>query len=71
MGGVDFPGREPDIATGTKLLTGIFDNAIVVDLGSGDFEFRIPGSAFTYTKDPDLLAFYGLSDVQYNLVVEH
>ena len=65
-GGIDFPDATPDIATGTTLLQGTFNSANVVDVGNGNFEFQIVGGSFTDTKQPDLLAFYGLPDVNYN-----
>jgi len=65
-GGIDFPDATPDITdTNTVLLSGTFDSAQILDLGSGQFEFQILGASFTDTKDPDLLSFYGLPDVQY------
>ena len=64
-GGIDFPDATPDIATGSILLTGTFDSATVVDLGSGTFEFQIVGGAFTDTKHQDLLAFYGMPNTDY------
>lgn len=64
-GGIDFPDSTTDIGTGSTLLSGTFDSATVVDVGSGQFEFQIVGGAFTDTKDPNLLAFYGLPDVLY------
>lgn len=65
-GGIDFPGATPDIADGTILLSGSFGNATIIDLGSGLFQFQIVGGAFTDTKDPDLVAFYGLPNIDYN-----
>ena len=65
-GGIDFPDATTDIPTGTTLLQGTFDNATVINLGSGSFEFQIVGGSFTDTKHPDLLAFYGLPDIGYN-----
>ena len=65
-GGIDFPDTTPDIATGTTLLQGTFNSANIVDVGNGNFEFQIVGGSFTDTKQPDLLAFYGLPDVNYN-----
>jgi hypothetical protein len=64
-GGVDFPDATPAIVPGSTLLSGSFDSATIVDLGSGTFEFQIVGGAFTDTKHPDLLAFYGLPDTLY------
>jgi len=65
-GGIDFPDATTDIPTGTTLLSGTFNSAQIIDLGSGTFEFQILGASFSDTKNPDLLAFYGLPDVQYN-----
>ena len=42
-----------------------FTEAQVVDLGGDAFEFQIFGAAFTDTKHPDLLAYYGLPDIEY------
>lgn len=64
-GAVDFPGATADIPAGTTLLSGSFSEAQVVDLGGNAFEFQIVAGAFTDTKDPELLAFYGLPDVNY------
>ena len=64
-GGIDFPDATPDIATGTTLLQGTFNNATVIDLGGGTFEFQIVGGSFTDTKHPELLAFYGMPDIGY------
>ena len=62
IGGVDFPdlAAPNDIPAGTTLLTGSFDNAMVVQLSSGAFDFRIAGGAFTDHKDAQLLNYYGL-----------
>lgn len=67
IGGVDFqdlPVGE-DIPAGTTLLSGTFNEASVVELPSGTFEFSILGGSFIDTKDPQLLAYYGLPDVDY------
>ena len=64
-GGIDFPDATPDIAAGSTLLEGTFNNATVIDLGSGSFEFQIAGGSFSDTKHPELLAFYGLPDIGY------
>jgi hypothetical protein len=66
IGGVDlsFDGTQ-EIANGSTLLSGTFYSAKVVDLGSGSFEFQIVGGSFTDTKHPELLAFYGLPEVNY------
>lgn len=64
-GGIDFPDATPDILAGNTLLQGTFNNATVIDLGSGSFEFQIVGGSFTDTKHPALLAFYGLPDIGY------
>ena len=64
-GGIDFPDATTDIATDSTLMTGTFDSATVVDLGSGAFKFQIVGGSFTDTKHPELLAFYGLPDIGY------
>ena len=64
-GGIDFPDATTDIPTGSTLLTGTFNSATVVDLGSGAFEFQIVGGSFTDTKHPELLAFYGMPDIDY------
>lgn len=62
IGGVDFPdlAAPDDIPAGTTLLTGTFNNAMVVQLSSGAFDFRIAGGAFTDTKDVQLLSYYSL-----------
>jgi hypothetical protein len=62
VGGVDFPDlpASGDVPTGTTLLTGTFNEAKVVELSGGGFEFSIFGGSFTDTKDPDLLSYYGL-----------
>ena len=65
IGRIDFPDATTDIATGTTLLQGTFDSTTVIDVGSGTFEFQILGGAFTDTKHPELLAFYGLPDIGY------
>ncbi len=64
-GGIDFPDATPDIPDGTTLLQGTFDAATVVDLGNNLFEFQIVGGSFTDTKHPELLAFYGLPNIDY------
>jgi hypothetical protein len=69
VGGVDFPDlpASGDVPTGTTLLTGSFNEARVIELPSGEFEFSIFGGSFIDTKDPDLLAYYGLpTEVDYN-----
>jgi PEP-CTERM motif-containing protein len=61
VGGVDFNGGgigAGDIPTGTTLLSGTITSATVIALGS---TFRIAGAGFIDTKDPTLLAFWGLS----------
>lgn len=63
-GSLDFPDTTPDIVNGT-LLSGTFTSANLVDLGSGSFQFQIVAGAFTDTKHPDLLDFYGLPAVDY------
>jgi hypothetical protein len=64
-GGIDFPDSTTDIGTGSTLLSGTFDSATVIDVGSGTFEFQIVGGSFTDTKNSVLLAFYDLPDVLY------
>jgi hypothetical protein len=66
-GGIDFPDLPAgqDIGSGEILLQGTFDSAVVVDLGGGNFEFQIVGGAFTDTKHPQLLAYYGLPETGY------
>jgi hypothetical protein len=64
-GGIDFPDATAPIPGGSTLLSGSFDSATIVDLGTGTFEFQIAGGAFTDTKNSELLAFYGLPDVLY------
>jgi hypothetical protein len=61
IGGIDLDGGgigPGDIPLGTPLLTGSFGTATVASFGP---TFRIAGSAFSDTKNEDLLAFYGLS----------
>ena len=64
-GGIIFPDATTDIGTGTTLLTGTFDTAQIFELVAGTFKFEILGASFSDTKNPDLLAFYGLPDVTY------
>jgi hypothetical protein len=64
-GTVDFPDATPDITPAATLLSGTFSSATIIDLGGGNFEFQIVGGAFNDTKHPDLLAFYGLPNVEY------
>jgi PEP-CTERM motif len=46
------------------LLSGTFQNAIVADLGTNHFKVAVAG--FFDTKDPALLAFYGLPNTGYS-----
>jgi len=64
-GGIDFTDSTPDIAAGSLLLSGTFDSAQIFSLSSGTFQFTILGASFSDTKNPALLAFYGLPDVLY------
>lgn len=62
VGGVDFSDNTTlnDIASGSTLLSGTFNNASVIKLPTGYFQFFIAGGSFTDSKHPDLLAYYGL-----------
>ena len=53
------------VGPNTTLLSGTFDNAVVVDVGGGMFDFKILGGSFFDRKDPDLLAHFGLPDIGY------
>lgn len=65
IGGIDFPDATPDIAAGNTLLFGTFDSATIIQTSVSGFVFQIVGGSFTDTKHPDLVAFYGLPDVDY------
>lgn len=67
VGGIDFIDNSSiaDIGTGTTLLSGNFTSASVTQLASGVFDFRIASGAFTDTKDPVLLGYYGLPNTNY------
>ena len=65
VGGIELDGGGiggGDIALGTILLSGNFQNATVLNLGG---TFQIAGASFMDMKDPSLLAYYGLPNVQY------
>ena len=47
------------------LLTGVFNMASNVSFDAGVFVFNIAAGTFADTKNPDLLAYYGLPDVGY------
>jgi hypothetical protein len=67
-GSITVTGTASAAGTGTDvdLLSGSFNNATIVEISTGLFEFQITGGSFTDTKDPDLLKFYGLpTDVGY------
>lgn len=57
-GGVQLQGQ-PDIALGSTLLTGSFNNAFVRDLGVQGF--KVTFGTFFDTKHPDLLTYFGLT----------
>jgi hypothetical protein len=57
-GGVDLQGTTNDIALGSNLLNGTFNNAFVQDLGLQGF--KVTFGTFFDTKHADLLAYYGL-----------
>ena len=61
-GGIDFTDNSSlsDIAAGSTLLTGTFQQAKVFELASGIFNFSILGGSFVDNKNPLLLAYYGL-----------
>lgn len=60
-GGVSLLG----IANNSTLLTGTFDSASVLDAGGSLLNFKVVISAFTDTKHPDLLAYFGMPLVDY------
>jgi hypothetical protein len=47
------------------LLTGMFNEASTVQFVAGQLVFNIAAGTFADTKNPELLAFYGLPDVDY------